>query len=88
MYNDVVAPECFLPRNIRENFATDPRETFLRLSEVENKEERNVRINSSRTIGLTVYFSRFFRATGNSRGEFRRKFYLTKRKIEILLNVN
>lgn len=21
MYNDVVAPECFLPRNIRENFA-------------------------------------------------------------------
>lgn len=47
MYNDVVAPECFLPRNIRENFAMDLRETFLRLSE-------RLKIKKNRRFALIV----------------------------------
>lgn len=82
MYNDVVAPECFLPRNIRENFAVDLREIFLQtFRAVENKEERNIRIDDLKNHSVRLD-RKFFTVnlSGNEEFAFYQKFYPIKKK--------
>lgn len=65
----MVAPECFLPRNNRENFTMDFAVKLCKLSKrwkiTEKKKKRNIYIDCLMIISLMHIFFTIYQATGS-----------------------